>query len=93
MLTLKELRQLRATKAARGKAALTELNAINAKGAEASAEELAKVATLEAELQALETEVPASTSRSPSARRPTAARCCSRPRLCRAPAASIRTRP
>jgi HK97 family phage major capsid protein len=59
MPTLKELRQLRATKAARGKAALTELNAINTKGAEATAEELAKVATLEAELQALESEVPA----------------------------------
>jgi hypothetical protein len=29
MPTLKELRQTRATKAARGKAALTELNAIN----------------------------------------------------------------
>jgi HK97 family phage major capsid protein len=57
-MTLKEMRQLRATKAARGKTAVTELNAIIDKGATATAEELAKVATLEAELQALETEVP-----------------------------------
>jgi HK97 family phage major capsid protein len=57
-MTLKEMKQLRATKAARGKTALVEMNAIIDKGDKATAEELAKVATLETELQAIETEVP-----------------------------------
>lgn len=57
-MTLKELRQLRAQKASRGKAALAEMNAILTKGDQATAEETAKVATLETEIQALETDVP-----------------------------------
>lgn len=57
-MTLKELRQLRAQKASRGKAAVAEMNAILERGANASADETAKVAALETEIQALETEVP-----------------------------------
>jgi HK97 family phage major capsid protein len=57
MPTLKELRQQRAAKANRGKAALSELNALTGK-AELSAEETAKVTALEAEITALEEEVP-----------------------------------
>jgi HK97 family phage major capsid protein len=57
MPTLKELRQQRAAKANRGKAALSELNALQSK-AELTAEETAKATALETEITALEEEVP-----------------------------------
>lgn len=60
MKTLKELRQLRAQKATRGKAALQELNTLSAKAeTDLTAEETGKITALEAELQALEDDVPA----------------------------------
>jgi HK97 family phage major capsid protein len=57
MKTLKELRQQRALKATRGKAALSELKTLQAK-AELTADEATKVAALETEITALEDEVP-----------------------------------
>jgi len=59
MKSLKELRQQRALKASRGKAALEEMKAIEAKGDAMTAEEATKLEALEAELKALEEAVPA----------------------------------
>lgn len=59
MKTLKELRQLRAQKATRGKAALQEFNTLSAKAeADLTAAETAELEKLETELQAIETELP-----------------------------------
>jgi len=55
-MTLKELRQQRALKATRGKAATTEYNTLSAK-ADRTEEEDAKLASLDSELEALEASV------------------------------------
>ena len=57
-MNLKELRQQRASKASRGKAATTEFNTLSAK-TERTAEEDAKLSALDAELEALAAEVEA----------------------------------